>query len=496
MFKAAVLFFCVLLVNISECIDKSILRATSSIENGERRIVVIIGSYNNSQWYKKNLDSIFNQKYQNYRVIYTDDCSSDGNAHLVQEYIKKKNQEHRVLLIKNAERRYKMANIYRSYHLCNDSDVIIELDGDDWLTHDHVFTRYNEIYQDPNVWMTYGHYSKWPTGEPQYMNEIPAEIIENNSFRTFQGRCWEGLRTYYAWLVKSIKVEDFLLNGLFMERTSDVAIMFPMFEMAHTRFKLLTEMMMQHNNASNLNDYKVDGRLQYDTYVNIMKRLAYKPLETSLEDAVQINKNQDVDIVIHSDNNIDCATQMLNDECAKISGVHHITIVYNASDYSMENAYQELEQEHPEVTFIRKNGGDGCKLSMLEALDHVQTPYVIFAYDESHIIDPLDIPYCVMRLEQTKADAFFFALDQTSPEVKIHNFIEDDVYLSQFYYLPQELKEINKPTMALYRTDILRKMTNQVNFTRKQEAERRVAHKKIAGNKTALFFKQAKVIQN
>ena len=45
----------------------------------DKHFVFIIASYNNKQWYKPNLDSVFSQKYKNYHVIYTDDCLSGWN---------------------------------------------------------------------------------------------------------------------------------------------------------------------------------------------------------------------------------------------------------------------------------------------------------------------------------------------------------------------------------------------------------------------------------
>ena len=55
----------------------------------EKHIVVVVPSRNNSQWYKKNLDSVLNQKYSNYQVIYIDDQSTDNNGILVENYLKK-----------------------------------------------------------------------------------------------------------------------------------------------------------------------------------------------------------------------------------------------------------------------------------------------------------------------------------------------------------------------------------------------------------------------
>jgi len=54
----------------------------------EKPIVVVIPSYNNSKWCDWNLSSVFQQKYNNYRVVYIDDCSNDNTYELVTEKVK------------------------------------------------------------------------------------------------------------------------------------------------------------------------------------------------------------------------------------------------------------------------------------------------------------------------------------------------------------------------------------------------------------------------
>src|SRR5579862_6844435 len=85
---------------------------TSSIP--ERDFVVVIASYNNKDWYQANLDSVFSQNYSHYRVIYIDDCSPDGTAKFVEEYIKARGLEHKVTLIKNTVRQRALANLYNA----------------------------------------------------------------------------------------------------------------------------------------------------------------------------------------------------------------------------------------------------------------------------------------------------------------------------------------------------------------------------------------------
>ena len=50
---------------------------------------VFVPSYNNAQsrLYLRNLDSIFQQNYKNYHVVYVNDASTDGTGEYVQAYM-------------------------------------------------------------------------------------------------------------------------------------------------------------------------------------------------------------------------------------------------------------------------------------------------------------------------------------------------------------------------------------------------------------------------
>src|SRR5690348_10732521 len=84
----------------------------------EKPIVVVIPSYNNKEWYQRNLDSVFSQDYKNFRIIYIDDASPDGTGSLVKAYIREKKQLHRTTVIQNPKRIGSLANIYKGIWLC------------------------------------------------------------------------------------------------------------------------------------------------------------------------------------------------------------------------------------------------------------------------------------------------------------------------------------------------------------------------------------------
>ncbi len=244
----------------------------------EKLLVVVIPSYNNSRWYSLNLDSVFDQRYTNYRVIYIDDCSPDGTGNLVERYIKEKEQGHRVTLIKNKKRRGALANHYTAGHLCKDHEIILNLDGDDWLKHDKVFAKINEVYQDPNVWLTYGQYEEYPKGICGHAQAVPRSIIIRNAYREYP---WitSALRTYYAGLFKCIQLEDLLYQGSFYPVACDLAFMFPMLEMANGRCRFISDILYVYNCATLANDFKRRPSLQWRIDRIIRKQKKYLPLK-------------------------------------------------------------------------------------------------------------------------------------------------------------------------------------------------------------------------
>src|SRR3989338_1517611 len=91
----------------------------------EKLFVIIVCSYNNEAWVVKNLDSLFEQNYENYRIIYIDDNSTDSTADIVQNYLKKYDHTKRCLFIHKNTRQYKLANLYTTIHtLCYDDEIV------------------------------------------------------------------------------------------------------------------------------------------------------------------------------------------------------------------------------------------------------------------------------------------------------------------------------------------------------------------------------------
>jgi len=242
----------------------------------EKPIVILITSYNNSEWYNWNLSSVFEQTYTNYRIIYVDDCSTDGTYQLVIEKIKH-HTKHSIQILRNTENKGVLANVYAATHTCADEEIVVILDGDDAFAHPDVLTRINTAYHNNNVWMTYGQYKESEAQKVGKCAAIPITFVQRNAYREYP---WvtSHLRTYYAWLFKRIHKESLMFNGAFFPVTSDLAAMFPMLEMAGGRFEFINELLYVYNTKNRLNNFKLRRKTQLACERIIRRLPRYQPL--------------------------------------------------------------------------------------------------------------------------------------------------------------------------------------------------------------------------
>jgi hypothetical protein len=158
---------------------------------------------------------------------------------------------------------------------------VLLVDGDDTLAHCDVLKYLNTVYQDSNVWLTYGQFQWFPANIPGFAREIPPGVLENNTIREHRWLTTH-LRTFYAGLFQRIKKDDLLWKERFFPMAWDLGIMFPMIEMAAFRTKFIPDVLYLYNTANQINDSKVNLDLQgeIDTFIRHKER--YQPISSFL----------------------------------------------------------------------------------------------------------------------------------------------------------------------------------------------------------------------
>lgn len=380
---------------------------TITTDGSYKHFVIVIPSYNNAQWYERNVESVLQQNYPSFDVIYTDDCSTDGTGELVEEYLRKYDHDQKILLIKNKERKGALYNLYRMIMSCDDNSIIVTLDGDDWFPDPEVLTRLNNVYQDENIWLTYGQFKLYPSGNIGWATPMPDYIIANNTFRNFQ-HLPTHLRTFYTWLFKKIKLEDLLYLGRFYPMTWDMVMMFPMIEMAGERHKFISDIMYVYNDNNAISDHNVSRQLQAHLAQVVKKKKRYERLDA--KPVIQKNAEKADAFVFAQDAN--SLRKVLSSVYVHIEGIDRIFVIYYPVSPKEELLYNYIINEYPSVEFHRISAHrSNFKQTLCDVYKKSMNNYILFINGTKEFKKTISLSEMINLIDETAAYAFYFNLN-------------------------------------------------------------------------------------
>ena len=239
---------------------------------------ILVPVYNSEEWISNTLSSIIKQDYDNFECIITDDCSTDSTVDIIEKFIIDNEVKDYFTLIKNKSRKHSLYNVYEMVNFirdeCDDEDILMTLDGDDWFYDNEVLSKLNGIYQRNDCWLTYGSYIEYPGGRTSdfHVTKYPDNIIESGDFRQDNWRA-SALRTYKFKLAKQITKEELVdENGDFYTTAGDLAFHFPMLEMARERICFVSDILYVYNLENPLCDHLVDRDEQIEADLTIRQR--------------------------------------------------------------------------------------------------------------------------------------------------------------------------------------------------------------------------------
>lgn len=233
----------------------SFIPASYVIQN--RPFTIVIVGFNNGATVEKTLSSVFAQNYEKYRVIYIDDASDDGSFDLARDLIYESDRLSEVTLVHNEARLGNLANLFRAVQTCPDDEIVVVLQGEDWLAHEWVLQRLNAYYADPDLWLSLSQNIDFPTYQL-----TPPQDLKGGQFR-MQPSIGSHLKSFYAGLFKKIRESDFIYAGTFLPACAELAYMTPMLEMGKEHFQFIPEVLCVNNrNAIQKQDRELQLRCE------------------------------------------------------------------------------------------------------------------------------------------------------------------------------------------------------------------------------------------
>ena len=113
------------------------------------KIGIIIPNYNYEHTIEKCLNSVLNQTYKNYEVIFVDDMSTDNSVDIANSFKDKMN----IKVIQLKQKRLNGGARNEAYlHLSDDVDYVYYIDSDDWLYDEKSLEEINaKLQTNPDV---------------------------------------------------------------------------------------------------------------------------------------------------------------------------------------------------------------------------------------------------------------------------------------------------------------------------------------------------------
>lgn len=232
---------------------------------------VIIPAYDCLDALRNSVYSVASQDYAPMTVVISDDASP---SEAQRAFVAESGQRPGWTSIQRTERVGALRNIHEAIIAANPKpeDIIVLVDGDDWLEGQHAISTIAAAYHDPNVWLTYGSYrTEPPTEEAHPAEPYPAEVIANRTFRDDLLRFNHPL-SFKGFLWAELGPDDFTDDdGNWLFYGYDEAIMYPLLEVAGEHHRHLTDTLYVYNAANPISQSRLidhDPRVATDSAIH------------------------------------------------------------------------------------------------------------------------------------------------------------------------------------------------------------------------------------
>ena len=234
----------------------------------EQKIVIISPFYNAKDYIQQCIISVAAQDYDNYEHWLIDDASTDNGSEYARDTINQlpENIRSKFKVVTNLINQGAVYNHITTIEQLAPDTIVMMLDGDDSLVNrPDTFTYYNKIHRDNDF--TYG--SSWSMVDriPLISQPYPPSVKETKSYKDYKfnwNMPYTHLRTMKARLLQNqiySKFQD--ESGNWFKAGGDNATFYTALDNCDpNRVFVVSDIVYNYNDASPLNDYKVNKDAQ------------------------------------------------------------------------------------------------------------------------------------------------------------------------------------------------------------------------------------------
>lgn len=241
------------------------------------KIKVVVPFFNPGHFLDNCMASLLAQDYENFEVIAVDDASTDDS------YAKVPTEDPRFTLVRNTLRMGGAYNLHTAItsHCHSPEDIVVIVDGDDWLEGKDVFSYLNRFYNEQDCWVAYGQF-RYSTGHYGVGRPYPSR----GSFARLREYWYASpLRSFRAGLYHHIGQQDPDYScmkdarGEWFTTAMDMALMYPLLDLAgFDRVRYNDRVLYVYNVENPLNVHKVEPQKEIESGIEIRRKKPLQPV--------------------------------------------------------------------------------------------------------------------------------------------------------------------------------------------------------------------------
>jgi glycosyltransferase involved in cell wall biosynthesis len=247
---------------------EQIYRPVPSPTPRRNRIVVFTPFRDAGEFLARCMASLGEQDYGHFEVLCIDDASSDGSADAVP-------RDPRFRLFRNESRAGLAANLHRAISReCRPDDIVVCLDGDDWLACPDALSFINDFYDRHGCWLMYGQF-QFADGSRGFSAPFASERDFRDLRQYFRA---SHIRTFRAGLFHCIARQDPNYdclkdeNGAWLKYAVDAALMHALLELAGFDKVRFNERVLYIYNDENPQNAHRAGRPEQEEWYSLLAR--------------------------------------------------------------------------------------------------------------------------------------------------------------------------------------------------------------------------------
>lgn len=231
------------------------------------KFFILIPIFNFGNFLEECFESVLKQSYDNWCIIAFDDGSTDNSPHICKRYVENYPDYFKYYrVVENqgpASTKYHGMQIIKQ--ISDKNDIMLILDGDDYLIGNDVLSEINLEYNKYKPWITYGSFEgKWS----EQTKPIPNTVMNFRHYDWIYGHP----RTLKCFLLHYFEETDFKFNNRWLTKCTDRPLVFNALEWSgKERVKYIDKKLYYYREHPE-NTYKLVSQKEKNEQKNFISR--------------------------------------------------------------------------------------------------------------------------------------------------------------------------------------------------------------------------------